>query len=271
MASPAEVQVLPMSLAEHRPNGTPIVERQSRILILDVERLPGTAYAWSPRTKYIPPRQFIEWPRLLCFAARWYGHKTPIFESEWRDRDQMIRRSWELYDEADMVVTYYGSRADNPWLRSEWIEAGFTPPKPHRDVDLYRVVGQFGFESKSLDSVTRRLGRDGKETHYSITDAVAASEGDRKAQARLRSYNIGDVELTEWLYDRLRGWISNHPHVGDFGDQIRCNQCGSDELELQPTRYKAVVIDYALYRCQSCGGNVRGGWHSRIAATRGVK
>ena len=146
-----------------------------------------------------------------------------------------------------------------------------TPPRPWKDIDLYRVVSQFGFESKSLDSVTRRLGREGKETNYSISMAVAASEGDRTAQRKLRTYNIGDVELTEWLLDRLRGWMPGHPHTGAWGDEVRCNQCGSNDLELRDTRYRCVLIDYSLWTCQHCGGHSRGAWHARSAATRGVK
>ena len=257
-----------MSLADDL---TAITDRQSSILILDVERLPGTAFAWGPKTKYIPASSFLTWPRLICFAARWYGHRKPIFSAEWDDRDAMLQRAWELYDEADIVVTYYGTGADNRWLRSEWLEAGYPPPRPWRDVDLYRVVAsQFGFESKSLDSVTRRLGRPGKQSHYSIDLAVSAVAGDVKAQRKLRTYNVGDVELTDWLYDRLRGWMPNHPHLGAWGDDKRCNQCGSTNLTLQPSRYRAVLIDYALYRCDDCGANVRGAWHARAASTRGV-
>jgi hypothetical protein len=88
----------------------------------------------------------------------------------------------------------------------------------------------------------------------------------------MRFYNIADVELTEWLYDRLRGWMPTHPHPGNFGDQLRCNQCGGDDLELQPTKYRAVRLDYALYRCQACRSNLRGAWHStRVSSTAGVK
>lgn len=244
----------------------------AKILTLDIERLPGLARVWEPRTRYIAPRNFVEWPRLVCFAARWYGQKRPIFEAEWIDRDRMIRKAWELYDEADIVYTFNGKRFDNRHLKSDWLVAGMKPPRPWKDVDLYDVVKQFGFESKSLDSVTRRLGRPGKALHYDMDLAFAAAGGDREAQQELKTYNIGDVELTEWLADRTRGWIPSHPFIGTHGDEKRCNQCQSDDLKLDESqRYRAVVLDYALYRCGNCGGNVKGGWVARAASTRGAR
>jgi hypothetical protein len=244
---------------------------EAKILILDIERLPGLARVWEPRTKYIGPRNFVEWPRLLCWAARWYGEKEFLFEAEWADREAMIQKMWILYDEASTIISYNGQNFDNRHLRSEWLMAGLKPPRPWKDVDLYKVVKQFGFESKSLDSVSRRLGRPGKALSYSMDLAHAAADGNLRAQNRLRRYNQGDVELTEWLYDRLRGWIPNHPFMGENdGEDKRCNQCGSHDLVKQPSKYRAVVIDYNLHRCRSCGALVRSGWHSRVAATRGV-
>lgn len=244
-----------------------------RILTIDIERLPGLARAWHPKTRYIHPRDFKEWPRMVCFAARWYGRKQPIFKAEWIDRPAMLTAAWELYDQAEIVVTFNGQSFDNRHLKDEWLMGGFDPPRPWKDVDLYRMIRrEFGFESKSLDTVTRRLGRPGKESHYSADVAEAAVAGDKGAQRQLRRYNIGDVELTEWLYDRLRGWNATHPHVGQGGGAQRCNQCGSDDLVEQRTKYRAVVLDYRLFRCANCGGLVRAGWHStRIATTRGVR
>lgn len=244
-----------------------------RVLVVDIERLPGLAHVWEPRTKYVAPRNFVEWPRTVCFAARWYGQKRVRFHAEWEpsSHEEMIAKAWELYDEADAVVTFNGVRFDNRKLKTEWLEAGFPPPRPWKDIDLFQVVRrEFGFESNSLDTVTRRLGRPGKETFYSVTDTQAAVDGDRDAQARLRTYNQGDIELTEWLYDRLRPWIRNHPHIGSSGDELSCNRCGGKDLTLQPTRYRAVVLDYSLYRCDHCQGLVRGGWQGRAATTRGV-
>lgn len=269
-----------MSIAELAENAR-IQRTTAKILVIDIERLPGTAYIWDPRTDYVAPRNFIEWPRLLCFAARWYGQKTPIFQAEWRDRDAMIRKAWELYDEADHVVTYNGIRFDNKHLRTEWLEAGLTPPRPWKDIDLFAQVKQFGFESKSLDSVSRRLGRPGKELHYDIGLAFRAANGEQAAQREMRAYNIGDIELTEWLYDRLRGWITTgHVGKGHATDKI-CPNCASEDLELRSTKYRAQVIDYPMFTCQNCGKHSRGTWHAahpderlhskRVARVWGVK
>ena len=242
----------------------------ARVLTIDIERLPGLARVFDQKTNFVSHRNFIQSPETICFAARWYGEKTPIFEAAWNDREAMVRRSWELYDEATAVVTFNGKRFDDKHLKALWFEAGYAPPRPWKPIDLFPAVKQFGYLSSSLDYVTKRLGRPGKVDAYNMDMAFAAMEGDEKAQKRLRRYNIGDIELTEWLYDRLRGWMPNHPHLGAPSDGKTCNQCGSDKLKAQPTKYRAVVIDYALMRCERCGANIRAGWHARAAQTRGV-
>lgn len=249
-----------------------IVSSGSKILTIDIERLPGTAYIWEPKTRYVPARNFVEWPRMVCFAARWYGDRSMIFEAEWLGRERMIKKAYDLYCEADIVVTYNGVRFDNKHLKSEWLEAGYAPPLPWKDLDLFNQVKQFGFESKSLDSVTRRLGRPGKVTHYDMELAFAAADGDVDAQAQLEEYNMGDIELTEWLHDRLIGWMPNAPFKGSAAGDVLCNQCGGKDLELQPTKnYRAILLEYSLYRCIDCGGLSRGSWVARVASTRGVK
>jgi hypothetical protein len=243
----------------------------ARILTIDIERLPGLARVFDARTEYIRPDMWVQRPQTICFAARWYGNREPIFHSVWDDEAAMIQASWDLYDEADAVVTYNGIRFDNTHLRTLWFEHGLPMPRPWKDIDLIRTSKTFGFESKSLDYVLKSLGAPGKVDKYDPHVAQAAVNGDTTAQKRLRRYNIGDVERTEYLYDRFRGWIPNHPHLGVPTDAKTCNQCGSTDLKLQPSRYRAVVIDYALMRCNNCGANIRAGWHARAATTRGVK
>jgi hypothetical protein len=252
-----------MSLAQR------VKETGAKILVIDMERLCGLARVWDQKTNFVPATNFVRLPSTLCFAAKWYGAKTVEFHAAWDDYDAMVRRSWELYNEANVVVTYNGRRFDNAHFRGDWLKAGLAPPSPWKDVDLYQS-NKFGFTSRSLNHLCEILGLDVKSGRYSFDDAEACMDGDAKAQATMRRYNVGDVKITEQAYDRLRGHLPSHPHIGEIaGDELRCNQCGSASLERNGLT-RAVVIDYALYRCGDCGGNVKGTRHSRSAITKGA-
>lgn len=243
----------------------------ARILTIDIERLPGKAWAFDQRTNFIPYRNFIEPPRTICWAARWLGQSRMMFRAEWLDPDRMVTHAWELFDQADAVISFNGIRFDMQHLRGMWLTAGLKPPRPWKNIDLYRQVKQFGFLSNSLDYTARQLGFTGKTVHYSIEMAHAAVSGDKEAQRQLRAYNSADVELTEFLHERLLGWMPNHPHMGRSLEQS-CNQCGSTDLEKLPSRYRAVVLTYDMFRCQDCGGIVRANFNAvRVASTTGVR
>lgn len=246
-------------------------QKQAKILTVDIERKMGICRAWQPRTDYIPPRDWIQWPSLLCVAFKWLGSK-PEFVSVWDDgREAMAKRVWDAYDAADAVITFNGLRFDNRHMRSEWLELGMPAPRPWKDIDLFAEARRsLGFESKSLDQLCQRLGVPGKTGKYDADEADAAADGDVNAQGRLRRYNIGDIRATEALYLRMLGWLPAHPVLGEDTDEMVCCQCGSTEL--QPNGwYRAVVLDYALYRCSHCQANVRSGHSKRVARTRNVR
>lgn len=245
-----------------------------RILIVDIERRPGLTPIFDQRTRgFIPVSQWTRLPSLLCFAAKWYGRGPVDFHAVWDDPAAMVQGAWDLYDQADIVVGYNQIRFDNKHLKSEWLTAGLPPPRPWKNVDLFKVnASLFGFESKSLAHLCHRLGLPGKSGHYDPVLAERCVEGDEKAQRLMRRYNVGDVRITENVYDALRPWIHNHPHVGSraTAEGMICNKCGSTELE-PAGDYRAVVIEYAMYRCKGCGGLVKAGHHRRVARTQGVQ
>jgi hypothetical protein len=256
-----------------------IVAGTARILVVDIERLPGFALVpfWTLgdyKNRRIHADHVTDWPRTICAAWRWYGDKRVHFASEWGEggRDAMLRTIWDAYDNADIVVGHNVGPFDTKKLRSEWKLAGLPAPSTHKTVDTLAVArAQFGFESNTLDSLCKRFGLGGKTDKYDAQVASAAVAGDKAAQRKLRLYNCGDVEQTEALYDALRGWIPNHPHVGVFGKELRCNQCGSDQLTRLQSTYQAVVLDYPAYRCDNCSSLIRGQWEkARRADTRGV-
>ena len=244
---------------------------ERKILTLDIERLPGLARVWDQRTNFIPVRQWTRLPSLLSVSAKWYHKRDIMFRAAWDDPEQMVADVWSWIDEADILYTFNGDRFDIPHLRGAFLTQGLLPPSSYKSVDLFKVARKFGFESKSLVHLCQRLGLPGKSGYYDAELAEAAMSGDEKAQRKMRTYNNGDVRITEMCADAMRPWISGHPHVSaSSGEELTCPNCAGREFERNGT-YTAVVFEYAEYRCQSCGTPVHAGHVRRVARTRGVR
>lgn len=245
-----------------------------KILTLDIETSPTTVYTFDMKPNWISPDKIIEPSQVLCFAAKWYTNDDVMyFSNHHQSHQEVIERAWTVLDECDLLVTFNGVMFDNKHLKREFVLAGLPMPRPWKDVDLYREAKkQWVFESRSLGHLAERFDLGAKEKHEGFDLWKLCMAGDDEAWERMKSYNIQDVRLTEAVYDRMRGWMPNHPHMGpidieDIG--LTCNQCGSDDLSQSGLR-RAIVIDYVLYRCNNCGANIQGMSHSRAARTRGA-
>lgn len=248
----------------------------TKILTLDIETSPSVVYTFDMAPNWISPEKIIEPSHIMSFAAKWYNKDDVEFYSDHHTgHSEMVERAWHLLDEADILVTFNGVRFDNKHLKREFVLAGYPMPRPWKDVDLYREAKkQWAFESKGLAHLASRFELGAKETHEGFGLWKSCLEGDTDAWERMKSYNVQDVVLTEAVYDRMRGWIPTHPHMGPIdADDVGliCNQCGAaDDLTPVGTR-RAIVIDYRLYRCNRCGANVQGMMHSRAARTKGAQ
>ena len=247
----------------------------TRILTLDIETSPSVVYTFDMAPNWISPDKIIEPSHVMCFAAKWYDTEEVEYYSDADDgHKKMIDKAWHMLDETDILVTFNGVRFDVKHLQREFVLAGYPMPRPWKNVDLYREAKkQWMFESKGLAHLADRFGLGSKEAHEGFGLWKSCLEGDKDAWERMKAYNIQDVVLTEAVYDRMRGWLTQHPHMGpiDVDDVgLICNQCGAAD-ELEPTGVRrAVVIDYRLYRCRRCGANVQGTMHSRAARTKGA-
>ena len=243
-----------------------------KILTLDIERVPGRAKVkhrgltiegdfwdlsgWKHTIGYrIHPDDVLEWPRTICAGWRWYGAKRVEFGAEWlTDREEFLRRQWGLFNEADILVGHNMAGFDAKKLSGEWwVELGLTPPSPYKVVDTLKVARtRFSLESNTLDALLKRRGLAGKTDRYSVEMARAACAGDKKAQRQIRAYNVGDIHASELLYDDVRGWIPNHPHIGLYSGEDGC--CGNCGGELKASDWcRTAVTAYAQYVCTNCG------------------
>ncbi|AIT13070.1 DnaQ-like DNA polymerase III subunit [Mycobacterium phage Chuckly] len=257
---------------------------RNKILILDVERLPGITeqYWWGRgdlKNRYVQYETVTRMPRTTIVCAKWYDQPEVIQLAEWDKggRKRFLRRVHNLLSQADIVVGHYIDEADVPWLKGDLhLEAGLPPLPPFKTVDTLKVLRRefkSGAPFKGLDAFCQIVGLPAKTDRYDRGAMERAVTGKSAAdRERLVSYCAGDVVATQGLYDFLRPHIKNHPALFvDGEDKLTvCNRCGSETV-LIPRRYVANVLTYTMRRCTSCGAHSRLSIEpERMSVVRGV-
>lgn len=185
-------------------------ENDGKFLVIDIETMANLAWVWGTWQQNIYPNQIVKHKRTICFAAKWLGDKKIYFYSEFHDgRDVMIKKAWDLINEADAVITYNGKRFDIKHLNTEFKLAGLNPPSHFQHIDLLQVTRrEFAFGSNKLESVAKIMGLGQKEETEGFDLWVKCDAGVAKAWDKMRSYNRNDVQLTEQLFEEYRPWIT---------------------------------------------------------------
>ncbi|MGI0059756.1 MAG: ribonuclease H-like domain-containing protein [Nitrosotalea sp.] len=120
----------------------------------------------------------------------------------------------DLIDEMkryDVVVTYYGTGFDIPFIRSRALKSNLVFPfyREINHLDLYYVVRhRLKLHSNRLASATQFLGIEGK-TNIDNDFWARAVTGHTKSIDYILKHNIGDVEILEKLHNRLMPYMQN--------------------------------------------------------------
>lgn len=281
-----------MSLADAVASRTvPIAEGvRNRILILDVERLPGlTQQSWWDRgdlkNRYVHHESVTREPRTTIMCAKWYDQPEIIRLAEWDKggRKTFLKRIHALMSEADIIVGHNLDNADIPWLKGDLhiprighpLVPDFPPLPPFKTVDTLKVLRRefkSGAPFKGLDAACQILGIPSKTDRYDREAMERATDGNAEDRLRLTDYCEGDVIATQWLYDWARPHIKNHPALFIDGKNklTVCNRCGSKAKQVA-RRYAANVLTYSMQKCTGCGGYSRLSIEpERMSIVRGV-
>ena len=273
------------------PKSSPLARRlitmreevRNRVLILDVERLPGITkqYWWDRgdlKNRYVHYEAVERVPRTTICCAKWYDSPDVITLCEWDKggRKRFLREIHSLMSRADIIVGHNLDAADVPWLKGDLhIEAGLPPLPPFKTVDTLKVLRRefkSGAPFKSLDAFCQIVGIPAKTDRYDREAMERAVGGSIEDRERLAAYCSGDVIATQGLLDFLRPYINNHPHLFvDGKDKLTvCNRCGGDTEPIS-RRYIANVISYSMRTCSQCQGYSRLSVEpERMSIVRGV-
>lgn len=252
---------------EDIPNG-------AKVLIFDIENAPVEVYAWNKRlwNTSIPPSQLIKDWYMLTWCAKWLNDSdimkysvTPK-ESINRDDSRIVKKLWQLFDEADLVVAHNAIKFDVPMVNTRFITLGLKPPSPYRIVDTLKVgkkIGSFTYNHLDFYGKVFEIGRK-KDTDFQLwIDCVA---GDKTALQTMLDYNEQDVLLLEEVYLRFRSWMKGHPNMNMFQKENGCANCGS--LKISPKGYYFTSTNkYRSWVCNDCGAFSRETKKSKVSVS----
>lgn len=228
----------------------------AKILTLDVETSFHQAAVWGIWDQNISLSQLREASKVICWAAKWIGHKGVEFRSDHHDgHERSISRIHDLVDQADIIVHYNGRSFDMKHLNREFLLAGLNPPSPYKQVDLLTEVRRnFKFASNKLNYVSQQLGVGEKVAHTGQELwNKCIFENDKKSWDLMMKYNIQDIQLNEDLYFALLPWLK-HPNVNLYSDhdEENCPTCGGSSL-IRRGYALTTVGKYQRFKCRKCG------------------
>lgn len=231
-----------------------------RIALVDIETAPILGYAWQLYETNIlkPVRNWY----LLSFAVKFLGEKDidclalPDFSNWKKDRTddkQLTQRLHGYFEEADVIVAHNGDEFDIKKANARFLTHGLKPPSPYKTIDTLKIARKhFRFDSNKLSDLAGYLDIGSKVSTGGFSLWEQCMAGDKKAWARMKEYNVHDVELLEAVYLKLRPWAEGHPNLAAYTGDTACPTCQSGKVQRRGTSVARTQVRQRFH-CQSCG------------------
>ena len=244
---------------------------KSKVLILDIETSPLTAFVWELGEQVVSLKQVQEDWKILAWSAKWLD--APASSIEYHDLRKnptgsdlsILRPLWKLLDEADIVITQNGKKFDSRKINARFMLNGMKPTKPYAHIDTYLIVKKVAsFTSNSLEYLTSKFCKKHKKTSHSKYGGwslwIECLKGNIDAWNEMKKYNIEDVLSTEELYLAIRAWAPEAmPKVFPLtGEESKCGTCGYEGPMREGRPRFTKTATYRQDSCVKCGS-----WQSK--------
>lgn len=230
-----------------------------KILVFDIETKPAKSYHWRMFKENISTDQLIEPGSILCVGMKWFGEaKIDLFSVWEHGEEEMLKQVHARIMEADAVVGKNSVKFDLPHLKTWFLKYNMSPLPALTHIDLEKVARwHFRFQSNKLDFITEFLGIGNKVDTGGFKLWRQVMEGNEAAQKKMGRYCMHDVRITDKLYKRFRGWISDHPAMRAVGSEA-CPSCLSLKTQRRGYRYTK-CFKIVRHQCNNPGC---GAWFS---------
>ena len=252
-----------------------------KILLFDIETAPILVYAWRmfdeiTNIKFIRRNWFV-----LCWSAKWlddkkiYNSSLPEFRGykELPSRTQknidkeVMKGLWDLLNECDIAIAHNLKSFDRKKANTRFIIHEMPPPSPYHMIDTLTIArSEFKFTSNKLAYISNKLSVAEKMDSGGSDLWMEIEKGSKKAWIKMQKYCDQDVRSLEEVYLKQRPYIRNHPNLNVISEDDSCPKCSSFQRVKNGfiyTNYKK----YQRYRCNGCGGTLKGLIRGRIVNT----
>ena len=204
---------------------------------------------------------------IMVISYKWLGEDkvhtiTRKNPTEWTkkvfDDAEICRKFRDVFETADMHVTWNGTRFDVPFLQTRMLKhrLGFLPPVPHEDG--LRTARKSLKMRRSLDNIQKFFDLGTKKEEMNLEKVwMPAAMGNPVALKQVIKRCESDVKLLEEAYNLLRPLSKVHPNVvlidGESDAKLdKCPLCKSSHVQ-QRGRLAALRHYRLRFQCLDCG------------------
>jgi hypothetical protein len=237
------------------------LNREPRILFLDIETSPIIMASWSIRS----PEASAVWVErdtfILMFSYKWAHEKTvktcclpdfPRYKSNKHDDKDLCGVLHRLMDDADVICAHNGDAFDVKKINSRLITNGFMPPSSFKTIDTLKAARRaFKFDSNKLDNIGRYLNEGRKIPNTGAALWRGCVNGDPKSWKAMRRYGKQDTELLARVYERIKPWMPNHPNLNLYTNAQACPTCQSNRIKRRGLTYSKSMVRQR-WQCLDC-------------------
>lgn len=246
------------------------MENKPKVLVFDIETFPMEVRIWQLGEQRINISQIVKDWSVAAWAAKWLGDSPSkvIYDDvsgnrNIREDKNILYPLWHLLNSADIAITQNGERFDSRKLNARFIQHGFGPPKPYKHLDTYKIAKKVAeFTSHKLEYLTGKLNVKYKKLlHKNFPGQTLwdqCLEGNKKAWAEMKRYNIHDVLATEELYNILKAWAPETAPKPFANERGLCGVCGKTGL-IKKGLLRNKSGFYQRYHCIQCSSWSKGG------------
>jgi hypothetical protein len=250
---------LKSEIIQYKPLGKPI--ETPKVLLIDVETLPNSAWTWGIWQQNIHLEQLIRSGCLLSFSCK-YLFEPEVFseiltpqEAIDHNDERLVKLAWKWLEDVEILIAHNGKAFDTQYLNSRFIVHNLPPPAPYKIIDTLNIRKVTRFPMNSLKFLCKELGLREKIDNDGFELWAGCEHGEQEALDEMLEYNKGDVLALEDLYVRIRTWLPNHPNLSLYveGKDAICGRCLSKKEMEYVGDYATNVNLFKSYRCSECG------------------